>query len=137
MRVGPTPPPHIFPTVSPVPAWDRARHRTRNHMVTTGRLVVSSELGSLPKECFKTLIAPPPAPPLLCWHADAGQGPAPAAWGLDTSPHPRAVEGAGEQAPVVLWALIVLEAFLRPEARRGRAWSSWAPALRDRASEGR
>lgn len=59
MRVGPTPPPHIFPTVSPVPAGDRARHRTRNHMVTTGRLVVSWELGSLPKECFKALIAPP------------------------------------------------------------------------------
>lgn len=34
-------------------------------MVTTGRLVVSWELGSLPKECFKSLISPPPPRPTL------------------------------------------------------------------------
>lgn len=40
---GPTPLPHL-PSVLPVPARDRARHRTRNHMVTAvseGRQVVS------------------------------------------------------------------------------------------------
>ena len=31
----------IFPTVSPVPARDRARHRTGNHMVSRGRQALS------------------------------------------------------------------------------------------------
>lgn len=60
MKVGPAPPPHIFPTVSPVPTTDRARHRTRNHMVTTGRLVVSSELRSLPRSVLKPSSPLPP-----------------------------------------------------------------------------
>ena len=38
---GPTPPSPIFPTVSPVPARDRARHRTGNHMVSRGRQALS------------------------------------------------------------------------------------------------
>lgn len=49
---GPTSPSPIFPTVSPVPARDRARHRTGNHMVSRDRQAVSLELESLPEGGF-------------------------------------------------------------------------------------
>lgn len=65
MRIGAQPPSHIFPTVSPVPARDRARHRTGKHMkteVSRGRQAVSLEPGSLPEEPFKALIPPGPHP---------------------------------------------------------------------------
>lgn len=61
---GPTALPHL-PTVSPVPARDRARHRTGKHMMTEvsrGRQAVSLEPGSLPEEPFKALIPPGPHP---------------------------------------------------------------------------
>lgn len=84
-----------LPPVLPAPAADRARHRTGNHMVaevSRGRQVANQQLKSLPEKLLKALI-PPRAPPLPCWHLEASQGPAPAAWGLDTSSHLRAEEG--------------------------------------------
>ena len=74
MRTGARPPSHIFPTVSPVPARDRARHRTGKHMMTEvsrGRQAVSLELGSPPRGAFYSPHPPQgPTPALLalrCW----------------------------------------------------------------------
>lgn len=51
------------------------------------------ELGA--GEPLKALISPR-APPLPCWHPDAGQGPAPAVRGPDTSSHAGAEDRPGE-----------------------------------------